>query len=201
MRRLKWILAAALAAIVAGSVAAYWLNPPVRVPVTALEEPDHDLSKDGRPRVRGLTYTQVENGVKKWTMSAEGARLDEAEGKATLTHVRIKFYPDKGGWYTLRGDQGEYDQKKKVVTLRGNVHGRSHDGMTLVTEVLTYTEEQKVVETDTEVTVAGPRYKVHGRGMTVKVPQDHVTFRGRVHSTFIPVGEGPPPGATAAEES
>ena len=54
----------------------------------------------------------------------------------------------------------------------------------------------QVVHTDAVVTVAGPRFSVTGKGMTVVVPDKTVTFHNEVDSTFIPEGKGPPPGAT-----
>ena len=90
MRRIRLILAAALAAVFLGTALAYWLNPPVKMPLTDAGD-NNFVDEDGRPRVRGLTYTQVENGVRKWTLSAQGARFDEAHAQAVLTKVRVVF--------------------------------------------------------------------------------------------------------------
>ncbi len=187
-----------LAALVLGTGLAYWLNPPVRLPVLDLEG-EAPQDQDGQPRLRGLTYTQVEGGVRKWTLAATGARFDQEAKTATLTDVRLKFYPESGGWITLSGREGTYDQKHKRVTLKGRVRGRSHDGMTLATEELTYSEESGRVDTDAEVIITGPRFRVRGRGMVVLVPQQTVVFKSQVDSTFIPEGKGPPPGVTVED--
>lgn len=194
MKRLRLIFLVALAAVVVGSLLAYWLNPPVRLP--ALEKQSGEAVSDGRPRMQGMTYTQVEQGRKKWTLSAEGARYDEAKGVVTLKGVEVIFYPEKGGWITIKGDEGQYYQKKKLIVLRGHVRGRTDDDMTLATDALTYSEPDQVVHSDQVVTVAGPRFSVTGKGMTVVVPDRTVTFHNQVHSTFVPEGKGPPPGAT-----
>ncbi len=195
MKRLRLIFLVALAAVVLGSLLAYWLNPPVRLPV--LEEASGGkIASDGRPRMQGMTYTQVEQGRKKWTLSSQGARYDEAKGIVTLNGVKVVFYPERGGFVTIEGDEGQYYQKKKIIVLRGHVRGRTNDGMTLVTDLLTYSEPDQVVHTDHVVTVAGPRFSVTGKGMTVVVPDGTVTFHNQVHSTFVPEGKGPPHGAT-----
>jgi LPS export ABC transporter protein LptC len=188
---------AALAAVLIGALAAYWLNPPVRLPVLDQVGDEEPLEGDGRPRLKGLTYTQVEDGRRKWTLSAEGVRWDQEAEVAYLDQVRVRFFLKDDGWINLSGDTGSYDRKRQVVTLEGSVRGVSHDGMTLETELLTYSEEREVVETDSLVTISGDRFNVTGKGMVVQVPQEKVTFQSQVDSTFIPEGKGPPPGATA----
>jgi LPS export ABC transporter protein LptC len=188
---------AALAAVLVGALSAYWLNPPVRLPVLDQVGQEEPLDADGRPRLQGLTYTQVEDGRRKWTLAAQGVRWDTEAEVAYLDQVRVRFFLKDDGWITLTGDTGSYDRKRNLVTLRGSVRGKSHEGMTLETELLTYSEEREVVETDSLVTISGERFHVTGKGMVVKVPQETVVFQSRVDSTFIPEGKGPPPGATA----
>jgi len=198
LRRFRLIILGALAALILGISLAYWLNPPARLPILDMTG-EAPANKDGKPRLHGLTYTQVEDGVRKWTLAATGARFDEDAQKVTLADVRLKFYPTNGGWITLAGAEGTYDQKNKVVTLQGQVKGRSHDGMTLETTVLTYNEQEALVDTDAEVTITGPRFRVRGRGMVVYVNRQTVVFKKQVDSTFIPEGKGPPPGATVED--
>ena len=198
MHRFRLILIGALAAVILGTGLAYWLNPPVRLPMLNTEG-EAPANQDGKPRLHGLTYTQVEGGVRKWTLAATGARFDEDAKTATLTDVRLKFYPTGGGWITMSGAEGTYDQKNKVVTLKGNVRGRSHDGMTLETTVLTYSEENEEVDTEAEVTITGPQFRVRGRGMVVHIARQKVVFKKQVDSTFIPEGKGPPPGVTVED--
>lgn len=199
MRKFRLILLGALAAVIVGTGLAYWLNPPVKLPMLAIQG-EAPANQDGKPRLHGLTYTQVEEGVRKWTLAATGARFDEDAKKITLNDVRLKFYPSGGGWVTLTGAEGTYDQKNKVVTLTGQVKGRSHDGMTMETTVLTYKEQENQVDTDAEVTITGPRFRVRGRGMVVLVAKQSVVFKKQVDSTFIPEGKGPPPGVTMEDD-
>lgn len=190
------IVLAALAAVLLGTALAYWLNPPVRLPVLDAKGPALPSGTDKRPRIKGLSYTQVRDGRKQWTLSAQGARLDEDKGQVTLEKVTMRFFPEKGGWFEISGNEGSYDQKKKIVVLEGEVRGSSDDGMSLRTERLTYSESDRMVKSDRLVTIAGPRFKVSGRGMVVDLNRSTIKFQNEVDSTFIPVGSGPPPGAT-----
>jgi LPS export ABC transporter protein LptC len=184
-----------MAAILAGAGLAALLHQPARLPSldSGAEAP---LDADGRPRMRGLTYTHVEQGARKWSLKANGARYEEDTGKVYLTEVHIEFYRSDGNTIKLRGDQGVYNQKTQVVTLQGHVDGRTADGNRLLTDWITYREKDKVAETDAEVTVQGSQYKVQGKGMLVLVEKNKVILKSKVRSTFIPQGTGPPPGAT-----
>lgn len=196
VKKFRLILVAALLAVIAGTLLAYWLNPPAKLPV--VEDPNQSgTDSDGRPRVRGLTYTQVKDGVRKWTLASNGARYDEDSGIVTLYKVRVTFYPEKGGEILISGKEGEYDQKNQIVTLKGDVKGQTHDGKVLKTDQMTYSEVDQVADTNSWVTVYGPGFRVVGKGMLVVVPQSLVIFKSQVDSTFIPQGKGPPPGATA----
>ncbi len=94
---------------------------------------------------------------------------------------------------TIEGQEGTYDQGNKIINLRGKVRGRTNDGMTLTTEQIAYSEPDQKVTSDTWVTIAGPRFKVTGHGLLVRVPENQITFLSQVDSTFVPEGKGPPP--------
>jgi LPS export ABC transporter protein LptC len=196
VKRLRLVLLAALAAVVVGTLLAYWINPPAKLPVSQEDVSSILLDQDGRPYVRGLTYTQVREGTRKWTLSAESARYDEGQGFVTLDKVTIDYFPDKGGPMVMVGDTGDYDQRHQLVNIRGNVRGSTADGITLKTDHLAYAEVEQTVETDSWVTIKGARFSVTGKGMLAVVPNNTVTFKSQVSCTFIPSGKGPPPGTT-----
>ncbi|WP_197282181.1 LPS export ABC transporter periplasmic protein LptC [Dethiosulfatarculus sandiegensis] len=195
MRRLRLIFLLALTAILVGTVAAYLLNPPVELPLVDTQNAPQ-MDADGKPRVQGLSYTQVTDGVRKWRLSADRAKMDRKTGVITLFNVNVTFFKEKGGWIKIKSDRADYDQKNQVVGLKGKVRGRTSDGLTLRTEAMTYFDKEKLVDTDYPVTVAGKRFKINSRGMKVFVPEERVVFKKEVDSTFIPVGSGPPRGAT-----
>ena len=195
MKRLRMTILAILAAIVVGAGLAVLFHQPARLPAIGSDD-KAPLDADGKPRMRGLTYTHVEEGKSKWSLKADGARYQEDTGEVFLKAVRVIFYQEKGGPIAITGDEGVYNQKTQTVTIRGNVDGKTADGNRLVTEYIVYREKDKVAETDAPVTVEGTQYKVKGIGMRVLVDQNKVFLKRNVHSTFIPQGKGPPPGAT-----
>jgi LPS export ABC transporter protein LptC len=193
LKRLRWIILAVLAAIVAGAGAAALLHQPTQLPVIKAGDAA-PTDSDGRPRLRGLKYTHVENGVRKWSLKAEKARYEDKKGQVYLDQVEVEFYQEKGGPIYLSGDEGIYNQKTHTITLKGHVEGHTSDGNRLSTSVITYREKDKTADTDAEVTIQGKQYKVVGQGMLVLVEKNKMILKKKVRSTFIPQGDGPPPG-------
>jgi hypothetical protein len=62
---------------------------------------------------------------------------------------------------------------------------------------MTYSEVEQVADTNAWVTLVGKDYSITAKGMLVEVPASKVIFKSQVDSTFIPKGQGPPPGVTA----
>lgn len=171
------------------------LHQPARLPTIKAGDAA-PTDSDGLPRLSGLNYTHVENGVRKWSLKAQKARYEEKSSEVYLDQVAVEFYREKGGPIYISGDQGVYDQKAQTITLKGHVYGHTPDGNQLRTEVITYREKNKTAETDAEVTIQGPQYKVIGQGMLVLVDQNKMILKSNVRTTFVPQGQGPPPGAT-----
>ncbi len=196
LRRTQLIIAISLVAIIAGVALATIMHKPARLPLIDPNEPAPVMDQDGKPHMRGITYTHVEEGVRKWTLTASGAKQDPAKEEFELANVKVDFFPKGGGKVTLRGDTGTYIRGERIVVLKGNVVGTTHDGMRLVTDSLTYTDADQVVTTTDPVKITGTDFSLDAVGMKVFVPEDKILFEKNVKSTFIPSGDGPPPGAT-----
>lgn len=195
MKRSQIIVLAALAAVLAGTVLAYLLNPQVKRPVIDYSQAPTE-TQDGKPRVKGLSYTHVVEGVRRWTLSSKGARIDEDKKEIALTDVRVTFYPAGGGWMTMDANEGVYNQASKDIEMRGNVRGLTHNKITLATEFLRYSEAKQIADTNLVVVIAGPQFRVKGKGMIVYIPERRAIMKKEVDSVFTPEGKGPPPGAT-----
>lgn len=196
LRRSQLIIIATLSAIILGVAVAVFVHEPARLPVFDDEGGSPLLAADGQPRMRGVTYTHVENGVRKWSLTASGAKQNPEDESFTLADVRLEFFPKGGGKVTIRGNTGRYARGKRTIMLEGDVVATTHDGIRLVTDNLAYNDVDQTVDTDAPVHISGVDFDLKAKGMRVFVPQDKVVFKKDVVSNFIPSGEGPPPGVT-----
>ena len=193
------MLVGALIAVLGGAIVAYWLTPRARVePVTSADAPQMD-KKDMRPTVAKLDYTQVSDGRREWTLFSEVARYDEGGRYLALDGVMLAFYPKEGGKVTIEGKLGIYQDKRKRVTLKGDVKARTDDGIVLETEKLVYSQPDQLVVTDWPVDITGRDFSIKAKGMEVDINKEVVHFMHRVQTTLVPRGSGPPPGVTVED--
>ena len=190
MRKLRLTLLIILLCLVAGSVLFYWISPPTKVSVRMqAEDQDGNSDDQAEPQVREITYNHVENGVRKWSLLADGGELDPTTGFIALEKVKLTFYQENGGTMYLEGDVGEYDQVKQLVVITGNVYGRNHKDVTIKTDKLIYYDDRQMVETDLEVTVAGPTFSITSIGMKAYMDPQRVEFTKLLNSSFWPKEE------------
>ncbi len=209
MRKLRLALFIILLLLVAGSALFYWLSPHGKMnikiqgdtPPPSAAGPSGQKAVDARaenkvePQVKEVTYSHVEDGVRKWGLLADGGDFDPATGYIALQKVRVTYYRDNGGHFYLEGDTGQYDQEKQIVIVTGNVLGRNDKNVTIKTNKLVYVSNQQMVETNEAVTVAGPNFSITSQGLKVYLEPQQVEFTGKVNSVFWPkAGEGALPG-------
>ena len=186
MPKLRRMLLILLLLLAGTGAAFYWLSPPAKLSIrvehgTQSGQP----AKPGQiePQAKEITYSHMENGTRKWGLQAESGDYDPVTGYVALQKVRIVFYQENGQLY-LESDQGQYDQAGHVVVLTGNVMGRNQQGVTIKTNRLVYHGNQRLVDTDEQVTVAGPTFSVTSQGMKVYLDPQQVIFETRVNSLF-----------------
>lgn len=196
MRRSQAVILITLGAIVLGVALAVMLHKPAKLPVFEHDLAAPELDQDGRPRMRGVTYTHVEDGVRKWSLTASGAKQNPEAQSFVLADVRLEFFPNEGGKVTIRGNTGRYERDTREIALEGNVVATTHDGIRLATERIAYHDSEQIVDTDAPVHISGKDFDLKAKGMRVLLPQNKVVFKSDVKSSFITSNAGPAPGET-----
>lgn len=187
MRKVRLTLLIVLLLLIAAGGLYYWQSSPAKLALSHISALQQGGKPDGlEPQVKAITYNHVEEGQRKWSLMADSGDYDPKTGNISLQKVQITFYQQDGGQLYVEGDVGDYDQAGQVVVLTGNVFGRNHQGVTIRTSRLVYTEAQRMVETDREVTVAGPTFSITSLGMKAYIDPEQVFFEKQVDSTFWP---------------
>ncbi|MFH1033747.1 MAG: LPS export ABC transporter periplasmic protein LptC [Pseudomonadota bacterium] len=181
---------AGLAALVVGSGTSFWINQPALLPVrVALSQAQANLQPGPDFSIRPasatdqvLAYTHVQDGKRRWHIAAAGSHFDQDNGTIDLRGVEMVFYTKDGGQIQLSSDQGEYDPSDHSLSLLGNVQGTTSTGMRLATNSLYYSEDDLTADTDDEVTLSGPTFKVRGRGILLDMANNKAVFKKAVSS-------------------
>jgi hyaluronan synthase len=196
---------AGLTALVVGSGSSFWMNQPALLPVrVALSQaqaeshpgPDFGI-RPASATGQVLAYTHLQDGQRRWRIAAAGSHFDQENGTIDLRGVEMVFYTKDGGQIRLSSDQGEYDPSDHSLSLVGNVQGTTSTGIHLATNSLNYSQDDLTADTDDEVTLSGPTFKVRGRGILLDVANNKTVFKkavssrissARGHSTLATLG-------------
>ena len=196
---------AGLTALVVGSGSSFWMNQPALLPVRvalslaqAESHPGPDFSiRPASATGQVLAYTHLQDGQRRWRIAAAGSHFDQENGTIDLRGVEMVFYTKDGGQIRLSSDQGEYDPSDHSLSLVGNVQGTTSTGIHLATNSLNYSQDDLTADTDDEVTLSGPTFKVRGRGILLDVANNKTVFKkavssrissARGHSTLATLG-------------
>ncbi len=188
---------AGMAALVLGSGASFWMNQPALLPVrVAISQAQAEAQPSSpdlgiRPASASgqvLAYTHVQDGQRRWRIAAAGSHFDQSTGTIDLRGVEMVFYTKDGGHIRLSSDQGEYDPSDHSLSLVGNVRGTTSNGMRLATNSLYYSEDDLTADTDDEVTLSGPTFKVRGKGILLDVANNKAVFKKAVSSRISSAG-------------
>jgi LPS export ABC transporter protein LptC len=167
----------------------FWLKPSNTLAIR-ISAPPARSGQNGQsevePQARQITYNHVENGIHKWGLVAENGNYDMKTDTIYLNTISIIFYPEEGGELHLEADSGQYDQTRQWVLLEGHVRGRDAEGRVMTTDRLTYTDAEKLMDTDSPVVITGQDFTINSLGMQFYLPTRQILFKQRVDSVFIP---------------
>ncbi|CAO0819668.1 hyaluronan synthase [Desulfarculales bacterium] len=181
---------AGLTALVVGSGSSFWMNQPELLPVrVALSQAQAESQSAADFSIRPasasgqvLAYTHTQGGQRRWRIAAAGSHFDQDNGTIDLRGVEMVFYTKDGGQIRLSSDNGEYDPSDHSLSLLGNVRGTTSTGMQLATKSLHYSEDDLTADTDDEVTLSSPTFKVRGKGIVLDVANNKAVFKKAVSS-------------------
>lgn len=116
--------------------------------------------------LKGVHFTEVKQGVKRWDLSAERAEYNKKTDTTSLVGVKLLVAGGPGmGELELRADRADYHNGSKDVALVGNVRGQSSQGMKFSTSRITYVAARSQLETAEPVRFSDVGLELQGVGM------------------------------------
>ncbi len=180
-RRIRQILAVA---ILVPSVAL--------VAVVALRQlhttPPEQVSRPASPAVdmamTRLHFSEMQNDATRWELTAQQADYAKAPGAVQLSGVRLETFEGKSGGVVVTARTGAYQEEKRLVQLRGEVHAVTRRGMVFDTDLLEYRPAAGMLQTDRPVTVQDGRLQLRALGMDASLKDEQVRFLHRVEAVI-----------------
>jgi LPS export ABC transporter protein LptC len=134
-------------------------------------------------RIKEVHLQEKGSGNTLWKLDADLAEVYERDGKTLLRRVTITIEEADRTW-TVTGDEGEFLDASKDVTIKKNVVLISSDGTRLETDSLRWRAQEKKVWTDAPVTLYRKGAVVRGQGLETQLPEERTAVKGRVRVTF-----------------
>jgi lipopolysaccharide export system protein LptC len=139
--------------------------------------------------LKGLHYTEVKQGVKRWDLSAERAEYNKKTDTTSLAGVRLMIAGAPGlGELEVRADRADYHNGSRDVVLLGNVHGQSSKGMEFSTSRMTYIAARSQLETAEPVRFRDAGLELQGVGMELHTQTRKFKLLKDVSAVYRPQG-------------
>jgi LPS export ABC transporter protein LptC len=119
------------------------------------------------PRMEGLSLTEIHEGDKTWILEAKKADFHPDLTTVEISGVRVEFF-GPGQDIRVKADEGLFNTKTRVLTLKGQVEMKSGD-LTVQTSVATYLPAERALLAPENVVISEPGLKVEGKGMRVEL--------------------------------
>jgi LPS export ABC transporter protein LptC len=157
-KRWLWILGAVLV-LGLGAWGLFGQRPPPPPPKPAAKVP--------HPKMQGLSLTEIQEGDKRWVLQAKKADFHPEHSTVSISDVGVEFF-GPGEDIKVKADEGLFNTKTRVLTLKGHVEMQRGD-LTVQTSEAIYLPDQRVLLAPQEVVIIEPGLRVEGKGVRVEL--------------------------------
>ena len=119
------------------------------------------------PRMEGLSLTEIQEGDKRWVLEAKKADFHPDQDTVSISGVRVEFF-GPGEDIRVKADEGLFNTKTRVLTLKGQVEMQRGDLMIQTSEA-TYLPDERVLLAPEDVVIMEPGLRVEGKGLRVEL--------------------------------
>jgi LPS export ABC transporter protein LptC len=157
-RGFKWLWGLGIVAILAvGSWGLWGHRPPPPEPVASVQD----------PKMEGLSLTEIHEGDRTWGLEAKKADFHPDQATINISGVKVEFF-GPGEDLRVKADEGIFNTKTRVLTLKGQVEMQRGD-LLIKTSQVTYVPAERVLIAPENVVISEPRLKVEGKGLRVEL--------------------------------
>lgn len=131
-------------------------------------------------RMDGVLFSQLQNGVRDWQIQAKQLYSGEDQDQLRLVSVEAQVFKNAERRFVISGEEGEYNSKKKILSMRNGVKVQAENGLLIQSDSLSYDDQTGKITTMAPVQVTGKGLDIHGKGMAYDMQQDAYEVGGRV---------------------
>ncbi|MHB1380004.1 MAG: LPS export ABC transporter periplasmic protein LptC, partial [Desulfurivibrionaceae bacterium] len=94
--------------------------------------------------------------------------------------VEAQVFKNAERRFVITGQEGEYNSKQKVLTMRNEVKVQAEKGMLIQSDSLTYDDQARKITTLAPVQITDKNLDIRGMGMAYDMEKDSYDVSGRV---------------------
>jgi LPS export ABC transporter protein LptC len=133
-------------------------------------------------QVRDVLYTDVSADGSKWAIRAKTVTFVRKENLALFDQVVVKMNPADGRTFIMTGKQGRFWTVTKDLEVTGDVVITSDKGDRITMDMLRYSDRDKILSTDSAVTLDNDTTRLKGKGMRIDINKRHVLIMSHVNA-------------------
>lgn len=126
------------------------------------------------PRMEGLSLTEIHEGDKRWLLEAKKADFHPTQSTVSISGVRVEFF-GPGEDIRVKADDGLFNTKTRVLTLKGQVEMQRGD-LIIQTSEATYLPDERVLLAPQDVVIIEPSLRVEGKEVRVELAAKKLTM-------------------------
>lgn len=137
-------------------------------------------------QVNDVLYTDVSADGSKWEIRAKTVTYVRKENLALFDQVVVKMIPSDGRIFIMTGNKGRFWTTTKDLDVTGDVVIISEQGDRITMDVLRYSDRDKILSTDSDVTLDNQTTRLKGKGMRIDINKRHVKIMSHVNALIKP---------------
>jgi len=158
-RKWKWWLGLGLVVLAVGLWGIWGRRPP--------PPPTPQPPAAAKSRMEGLSLTEIQEGDRRWVLSAQKADFRQEQLEVSITGVGVEFF-GPGEHIRVKADEGLFHTKTRVLTLKGQVEMQRGE-LLIKTGLAIYQPNERFLLAPEEVVLTEPNLKVRGKGLKVEL--------------------------------
>jgi len=155
----KWWLGLGLVVLAVGLWGIWGRRPP--------PPPTPQPPAAAKSRMEGLSLTEIQEGDRRWVLSAQKADFRQEQLEVSITGVGVEFF-GPGEHIRVKADEGLFHTKTRVLTLKGQVEMQRGE-LLIKTGLAIYQPNERFLLAPEEVVLTEPNLKVRGKGLRVEL--------------------------------
>ncbi len=137
--------------------------------------------------MEALSLTEIQEGDKRWVLEGQKADFHKERDEVRITRVKVEFF-GPGEHVKVRADEGLFQTKTRVLTLKGDVEMDRGD-IHIKTSLATYDPAGRILAAPEDVILTEPTLRVQGKDLKVWLAEKKLVL-AQHRLTEVQVKEG-----------